>query len=416
MDLRDAFSLTGASIRTHKLRSILAAIGVVLGIGSVIGVVTMGAGFQQSITGQFTSQFSADLIAVSVTPNGTVVNGPPGEATVFAFTDRDVDAVAKLPGVKETSASRSVQGAQVRLDGRDLPGILVSAGRGTLQFSGLDAGHGRQGPDDAVVSNRTALHLMAALNRSDVLGTTLEVVYLTAQGGYAHSNVTVVGVEKPSSFGGEETMSVDGRFAQPDASGTRAWGGLVVRAQDAAQVATAKASVKSYLDAQSDAKDRKGDRLVFRYDTQEGVIKLISSAIGGFTAFIGALGAVALLVGLVGIANIMLVSVQERTREIGVMKATGATRGEILLVFLVESVAICVVGAILGIGLGMLMGLGLDTAIGSFSTPRSVIPFVLVWSWYGIAVALGVLTGIVAGLYPAWRAGKVSPVEALRYE
>jgi putative ABC transport system permease protein len=177
-----------------------------------------------------------------------------------------------------------------------------------------------------------------------------------------------------------------------------------------------KARVQEYLEGASDAKDRKGERLVFRYDTQEEVTKLITTAIGQFTGFVGAIGAVALLVGLVGIANIMLVTVQERTREIGVMKATGASRGEILLVFLVESVAICVVGAVLGIGLGLLMGMGLNQVVGSFSSPSMVPPLVLVWDWYAIAVFMGVMVGLVAGLYPAWRAAKVSPVEALRYE
>jgi len=418
MDLRDAFALTGASIRTHKLRSVLAAIGVVLGIGSVIGIVTMGAGFQESILGSFTEQFSADLLSVGVEQPGQE-RGPPTSTSVFAFTDRDLAALESLPHVKELTATTPVPQATLTLEGKDFPGVVVNARHGSSEFSSLESGRAATSEFEAVASNTTAAHLRAALNRTDVLGTTLTVTWPNPAGGVQSHDVTLVGVRKASTFFAQETLSVGGAFAPPatyNGTATHLWESVAIRADASANVGAVKAAAKDYLESQSDAKTRKGERLVFRFDTQADVIALINNAIAQFTGFIGALGAVALLVGLVGIANIMLVSVQERTREIGVMKATGATRGEILLVFLVESVAICVVGAILGIGLGMLMGLGLNAVVGAFSTPRTDVPFILVWRWYAIAVALGVLTGLVAGLYPAWRAGKVSPVEALRYE
>lgn len=420
MDVRDAFHLTGASIRTHKLRSVLAAIGVVLGIGAVIGVVTMGAGFQESILGTFTEQFSADLLSVGVESEQSR-NGPPTRPNVFAFTDRDLAAISALPGVAELDADIPVPQAVLRLpDGRDFPGAVVQATYANRVFSPLAQGRAPQQETEAVIANATALHLMAALNRSDVLGEKLSITWPDPAGGHQTGTVTVVGVLKPNSFFTSETVTVGRRFAPlaplDDGSTTHAWQAFTVRAAGADVLPDVKARVQKYLDEESDAKDRKGDRLLFRYDTQEEVTKLITTAIGQFTGFIGAVGAVALLVGLVGIANIMLVTVQERTREIGVMKATGASRGEVLLVFLVESVAICVVGALLGIVLGLLMGMGLNQLVGSFSSPSQVPPLVFVWDWYAVAVVMGVVVGLVAGLYPAWRAAKVSPVEALRYE
>jgi putative ABC transport system permease protein len=420
MDVRDAFHLTGASIRTHKLRSVLAAIGVVLGIGAVIGVVTMGAGFQESILGTFTEQFSADLLSVGVESQQTA-NGPPTRPNVFAFTDRDLAAIAALPGVAEVDADIPVPQATVKLaDGEDFPGAVVQATYANRVFAPLDAGRAPQAETEAVIANATALHLMSALGRGDVLGARLLLTWPDPDGGHQTETVTVVGIQKPSSFFTSETITVGRVFApltpMDDGGTTHAWQSFTVRATGADALPDVKTRIQAYLDTQSDAKDRKGDRLVFRYDTQEEVTKLITTAIGQFTGFIGAVGAVALLVGLVGIANIMLVTVQERTREIGVMKATGASRGEVLLVFLVESVAICVVGAVLGIGLGLLMGMGLNQLVGSFSSPSQVPPLVFVWDWYAIAVIMGVVVGLVAGLYPAWRAAKVSPVEALRYE
>ena len=418
MDIRGAFALTGASIRTHKLRSVLAAIGVVLGIGTVIGVVTMGAGFQASILGGFTEQFSADLLAVGL-ENKETTNGPPTSPNVFAFTDHDLAEMAKVPQVKEVAATTPVPLATVKIGTADVRGLILQARSGPLQFGPLEKGRAATSDDEAVVANVTALHLMSVLGRSDVVGAKLTVTWPDPAGGMRSRDITVVGVEKPSSFFTQELVTAGPSFAPPttlNGTLTHAWQTVAIRATSASAVDAVKNAVKSYLDTSSDAKDLKGDRLIFRYDTQADVVKLISSAISSFTAFIGALGAVALLVGLVGIANIMLVSVQERTREIGVMKATGATRGDVMLVFLVESCAICLVGAGIGIGLGMLMGLGLNAAIGNFSQPPVSIPFVLVPKWYAIAAGLGIVVGLVAGLYPAWRAAKTSPVQALSYE
>jgi len=114
--------------------------------------------------------------------------------------------------------------------------------------------------------------------------------------------------------------------------------------------------------------------------------------------------------------NIMLITVKERTREIGVMKATGATQGGVLRLFLTEAVFICVIGAILGI----LAGIGLAELFNRFTVALfemdQPIPLVFVWDWYAIAVITGMIVGILSGLYPAWQAARVNPIEALRYE
>lgn len=417
MDAREALILTGASIRTHKTRSMLAAVGVVLGIGAVIGVVTMGAGFQESILGMFTDEFDADLLGISVeSPAST--NGPPTFPNVDAFTDRDVEALAALPAAVGAGASAPIRGVEVRIQGEPLPGILAYATHGA-SFAKLDEGRSVAGADEAIVSNATALQLMAKLGTTNLLGTTLTLLHPSNEGGYAEATVKVVGIEKPSSFGAGATLTVDSSYAPLVPVGdvmTHVWRSVALRAASASDVATLTEQAEAYLDGDSDAAGRKGEQFVFRYDTAESVTGLITTAISSFTAFIGAIGAVSLVVGLVGIANIMLVIVQDRTREIGVMKATGASRSDIMLIFLVESVAICVVGAILGIGLGMVMGIGLNNLVGAFSEPSVVPPLVLVWDWYAIAVFLGVFVGLLAGMYPAWRAAKVSPVEALRYE
>ena len=127
------------------------------------------------------------------------------------------------------------------------------------------------------------------------------------------------------------------------------------------------------------------------------------------TAFLGAIGAISLVVGGIGIMNIMLVSVTERTREIGVRKAIGARRGSIRLQFLIEALTVTVLAGLIGIG----MGVGISVLVGMVQT--SLVPVVSINSII-IAFAVSVLIGVIFGLYPAWRASLLSPVEALRYE
>jgi len=138
----------------------------------------------------------------------------------------------------------------------------------------------------------------------------------------------------------------------------------------------------------------------------------ISETFGDFTKYIAWFGlfcgSVALLAAGVGIMNIMLVSVKERTREIGVRKAVGATSNDILTQFMIEAVTLCQLGALIGIGIGLLGGLGMGALIKV--TPP--IP----WTWVGVSIASCTFVGLVFGIYPAWRASRLDPIEALRYE
>ena len=117
---------------------------------------------------------------------------------------------------------------------------------------------------------------------------------------------------------------------------------------------------------------------------------------------------IALVVAAIGIANIMLVSVAERTREIGVMKAVGARNRDVMELFLTEATLLGVVGAVVGLPLGILVAFG--------ATNYAEVAFTPAYVWFAIAVGVGVLVGIVAGLYPAWRAARIDPIDALRHE
>jgi putative ABC transport system permease protein len=138
------------------------------------------------------------------------------------------------------------------------------------------------------------------------------------------------------------------------------------------------------------------------------VVEEIQDVIDRITRFVTGIAVIALVVGAIGIANITLVSVTERTKEIGIMKAVGATNRDTMQLFLTEAVLLGGIGAIVGVPLGLLVGFG--------AAVYAEVSFTLPIDWIVFSVVMGVTTGVVAGLYPAWRASKVDPIEALRYE
>jgi len=134
----------------------------------------------------------------------------------------------------------------------------------------------------------------------------------------------------------------------------------------------------------------------------------VASVIERITRFVTGVAVIGLVVGAIGIANIMLVSVTERTREIGVMKAVGARNRDVLVLFLVEAGLLGTIGAVLALPVGLVVGYA--------ATRYAEVTFALAPTWMVTAVAVGVVVGVVAGLYPAWRAARVDPIDALRYE
>jgi putative ABC transport system permease protein len=175
--------------------------------------------------------------------------------------------------------------------------------------------------------------------------------------------------------------------------------------------------LKEYFDSyNSDARKLIGDDRKITVNTLKEIVDEIEKSFAQVGGFLGGVAVVALLVGMIGIMNIMLVTVKERTREIGVMKATGATRRGVIQLFLTEAMIICVIGAVIGIAAGIGLSVLFNQLTVSLFQMDEAIPLVFVWPVYIAAVIVGIVVGVLSGLYPAWQAARVDPIEALRYE
>jgi len=411
MDPLEAVRIALRSVRGHKLRSSLTVLGVVIGIASVITVATFGASVQADVVGEIEGTSVANVYAF-----GTPTDEDDFDRVVQpVFTERDVAELAALDGVRAVIPRGTVAASSIsRGDETVARQRLTATTPATFDEEKMVAGRGfRSGANEAVLNERAA----AQFRTNVTVGDTLTI----ALAGNGTREVTVVGIvegtrgQLPVSTFAERArvfVPVDPFYDTVVESPTlgvrqRAYPQVTV-VTDPKTTAETRAAVETYLRESSDARQLtpEGTELVAR--TGGDFVERIGDVIDRITRFVTGIAVIALVVGAIGIANIMLVSVTERTREIGVMKAVGARSRDVMGLFLIEAAVLGAVGAVLGLPLGVAVGFG--------ATVYAEVGFALAPAWMAIAVLVGVLVGAVAGLYPAWRAARVDPIDALRYE
>jgi len=410
MDAREALRMAVRSLLGHRLRSVLTVVGVVIGVAAVITFVTFGASLKADVVGQIDSSTANNIYLISA-PGGD--EGFP-ESPQPVFTEHDVSEIGGVEGARAVVPQGTVSVTAVS-SGND----TVARSRMTVTtpdaFDGADVVEGRgfrSDTDELVINKHARILFEEALGVGDAV--------TVRRGPNETVNATVVGiVNSTASQLPFQSFAEEPRFYLPTnphydavvespALGVnqRAYPQVTVVADPSTLTAT-KEAVESYL-AESDAASLKPATYELSARTGGDIADRIESLIDRLTRFVTGLALVSLVVGAVGIANIMLVSVTERTREIGIMKAAGARNRDVLLLFLVESAILGAVGSLVAIPIGV--------AGGWVATEYAEIELTLVPFWFGVAVLTGVLVGVLAGLYPAWRAASVDPIEALRRE
>ncbi|MFC4405219.1 ABC transporter permease [Haloarchaeobius iranensis] len=401
------------AIRSHKLRSTLTTLGVVIGVAAVITFVTLGASLQAGIIGDISPDDRQNIYGWAA-PEESSNQGPLAGAQPV-FTQADVDGLSEQPGVRAAYGYTSIPTQSVGFGGERIPRQDAVVATGVEYVDEDEIADGRRfeyGQREAVLNPAMA----NAFERNVTVGDTITV---TVVGGFA-VNATVVGIttdsEARSPFEGfgpgpRVYLPLDPYYTQlvAEAQETPRFPAIVVEAESIEGVDRAKESTRSYLETDSDAQEQaEAANLTYELQTSTELLGQLQAVLDQLQAFVVGIAALSLLVGSIGIANIMLVSVTERTREIGIMKAVGAQRRDILTLFVTEAVIVGIIGSILGTLLGIL---------GGWAGAQYIdIPLTYPVEWFAIAIAVGILVGVGAGLYPAWRGARTDPIDALRYE
>jgi putative ABC transport system permease protein len=391
------FALAG--LAANKLRSALTMLGILIGVGSVILVVAVGNGSSQSVQSAISS-LGASSITVLHTEGSAA--GSTSSTTAFAEPQnpqalgaaQGVAAVSPVVSTSETLSNAGTSDSDVSLTGT-YPSYLAS------ENDTLSAGAAFTMQQVNSARNVVILGSEAA---TDLFGTANPVGQSVLVAGTPFAVVGVLAAKGSSGLGSADNTAIAPlTTVQDQLTGFGTLNDVVVQAKSATLVDTVEGEVTSILDERhhETATDEDFDVL-----SSSSILSTASSTSRTFTVLLGAIAAISLLVGGIGITNIMLVTVTERTREIGIRKAIGATPGVILAQFITEATLLSVIGGVLGVLAGVLgtrfQIVGVKPVLVSFSIP--------------LALGFSVLIGLIFGGLPANRAAGMRPADALRYE
>jgi putative ABC transport system permease protein len=411
MRTSDLVASAGRALRANPMRSALTALGVIIGVASVVAMVALGSGAQAQVERSIASLGSNLLIVVpGAMRSGGGVRGQAGGGGGWdSLTLDDAEAIAQLENVAVVAPSQRAR-TQVIANGFNwnpqvegvTPAYLVARDWEIARGRMFDQTEERQARRVVVLGATVADQLFPNI---DPLGQSVRM------NGGAYEVIGVLEAKGQSGFG----MDQDDIVLAPLTTVKRRISGRRGRGDNVSQISVKAQSEDVLNRLQEDVENLLRQRHRTREGEDDFTVQNLSSITETaaqttqvFTYLLGGISAVSLLVGGIGIMNIMLVSVTERTREIGLRKALGARQSDILHQFGLEAVTLSVAGGIIGLVIGVAGAWGMTTL---FNLPLVVSPLNA-----GLAIAFSGLVGVIFGAYPAWRAAKLDPIEALRRE
>jgi putative ABC transport system permease protein len=403
MNVLESLKTAWQSVIANKLRSALTMLGMVIGVCAVVLLVALGQGFQTSMTQTF-NNMGASALYITSAPSRTVVAG------IRPLTNEDVLALQDtklVPAVSVVSPTRTRNPVTVSFGNFNASEQIIGLMPTVTQIRNYQVDDGRFITDQDVAdrANVVVLGYQAAI---DLFGSQSPVEQTIRIRGM---RFRVIGtLQKFGGFSGDSYVLMPLSTMQSKLTGGDIVQSIAIKAVDPDQVDAAIAQATAVLRVRHFIKPGAPDD--FSIMDMRETLNSMQSTLAAFSIFMAAIGAISLLVGGIGIMNIMLVSVTERTREIGIRKAIGARRRDILIQFLTEASAISVTGGLIGLGLAVFFA----SAMGEVTIGRSqIIPEVSMTVAF-IALGVSIGTGLVSGTYPAFRAARLDPIESLRHE
>ena len=418
MNLGENIRLAWEGLRAGKMRAFLTMLGIIIGIGSVIGILTVGSGLTDSINSEMSTLGANNIIVMLQSKSNQQSGFMRGYEDKDLMTDDMIEALrARYPdaiqyvSLTSTLASGKAKDgkktANLSLDGVntdyfDANDVKMLAGS-TITESDIDNHKMKAVVSDRLVNNLFDGDVQAALGKKISVYTNFEIYTFTVVGVYKYEQNMM-----NMSFAAAEDVSTSAYIpitvAQKLSGAAEGYASITIMTTSAVSSANFAAVAEHFLNKYY----KNNENYQVAAMSMESILSTVDSMMGTVNIAIAAIAAISLLVGGIGVMNIMLVSVTERTCEIGTRKAIGATNGNIRMQFVVESVIICSIGGVIGILFGGVLGYVGSTLIGAPAVPKL--------SYILLAVGFSMAIGIFFGYYPANKAAKMDPVEALRYE
>lgn len=403
MLLIENIKLALSAIRVNKMRSFLTMLGIIIGISSVIAITSIGDSAKGAVSKEFEG-YSANMYIMinwemvdDYINNNDLIYKEDIEALKARFPD-EIKYIAPYGSASSDSKIGRLKG-KFDMTGIDADYFKFDIKNKIIYGRGINKSDVASSKDVVVIEDKAARYFF---NKEDVVGKTIPVTILGE-----NKDLTIVGVYKQekSVFSGLDHSTnyycyVPYSITMGSGEGSQY---INIYANENMDQTTQAEHFVNYL-----TKVKKEPEGFYRYETAESQLGMINNVLGILSIAIGAIAAISLLVGGIGIMNIMLVSVTERTREIGIRKSLGAQTNDILTQFLIEAMILSIIGGMIGTGLGIgIAALGMTIAgVGVVINPMAII----------IAVTFSAVVGIFFGIFPAKKAAKLDPIEALRYE
>ena len=401
---KESFLMAWASLIANKMRSILTMLGIIIGVAAVIALVSIGNGVKQDIQNSISSLGSNLLMVMPGAPRTPGVR--PSAGSMKSLKVSDYEAIAKLDGVK--AASPMTNGSYVVIyQNKNWTTSVSGVSYNYLDVNNWSMKSGRflseknvQNRERVAVVGKTVVKNL--FGDEDPVGAEIRLKNIPFR---------IIGVLNSKGSGAmgndqDDMVIIPYTTAMERVEGVDYLRMIYVVGKDENGIDRLQSDIENLLRVRHGIKDTNLDD--FNIQNMNSIMETMEETTGTLTLFLGAVAAISLVVGGIGIMNIMLVSVTERTREIGVRKALGATYSVIVTQFLIEAVVISLMGGIIGI----ILGIGSSKLIGMASGMSTVISVPTIVMSFAFSMAIG----LIFGIYPARKAAKLNPIDALHYE